>query len=76
MIAAGSLAGFIFAVVAYSYYPLPGSWSQSSWESAGLWASLALLALGLICFIAFLISGLISVLNWGVDGPADRSPDD
>lgn len=68
----GSLAGFILAIFAYSFEPLPSAWTSSSWENPGLWLSIAILGGGLVCFVIFLISGLISVLNWGADRPGDR----
>jgi hypothetical protein len=75
LIAVGSLAGLIVSVVAYSFYPLPATWAQGSWGSAGTWLSIAILAVGLVCFVAFIITGLVTVLNWRSDGPSNRGRD-
>jgi uncharacterized membrane protein len=74
-VAVGSLAALLLSMTAYSYDPLPGSWAGTNWQTPGLWLSMTILAIGLVCFVVCLISGLITILNWGVDRPRDRSGD-
>ena len=73
LVAIGSLAGFVIAVIAYSFDPLPGTWTPSTWTDPGVWLAIAILGAGLVCFVVGLISGLIEILNWGTDRPRGRN---
>ncbi|NNN17729.1 MAG: hypothetical protein HKL79_05155 [Thermoplasmata archaeon] len=73
LVAIGSLGGFILCVIVYSFDPVPGSWTSSTWTNPGVWLAIVILGAGLVCFVVGLIAGLISVLNWGTDRPRGRN---